>query len=285
MSESVAHLFVDRVEIVDGFNDMIGGISTKQIMMVEAAGGMGKSWLIGKLKHECSRRTPRITYADIDFKDPRLRKFLAVIRRARDDLGAAHFNHTTKVINRATQYNININISPAVDQPLDADFGDIADSEVNIAGGHVIKDNFFDLHAPSGGLREEIEAQISDAFKFDLKAFLSDQPAVIFFDTYDKAPQSVRSWIEAQLLNQIREGALFRAIVVVAGRVIPEVDISWKHCTIRPKLEALSRDDVRLLVRGKCGLSDDPDTLYRASRRGNPQLLGMLLDNIIDEDW
>jgi hypothetical protein len=68
--------------------------------------------------------------------------------------------------------------------------------------------------------------------------------------------------------------------VVLAGREAPAMDLAWRHCTTRPRLEALNSGDVQIYLRDRLGLRDvDPETLYKATR-GNPQLLGLLTDNL-----
>ncbi len=292
MSISIARLFVDREEISDSFEAMIRGRSEKQIMLVEAVGGMGKSWLLGKLKHDSSRQKPPAAYTSTDFKDGQLHDFLSIVRSARDDFGAAHFNELTRVINQATQYQVTLDLPPASSGPVRAEFRDVVHSEVNVAGGHIIKDNFFSLQLPSESLRADVERRISRAFFQALGEYLRGQGAVFFFDSYERATESSQKWIENRLLYEIREGRLAGAVVVIAGRQVPQVDSTWKPSTTRPRLAELSGQDVQTYLQDKLGLTPDKadaETLYRASQ-GNPQLLGMLADNVLmtfgaDEDW
>lgn len=292
MSISIARLFVDRQEICANFEAIISGRSQKQIMLVGAAGGMGKSWLISKFKHDCSRQSPRIAYTSTDFKDGQLHDFLSIVRTVRDDLGAAHFNRLTQAINEATRYDINIHIAPTSSPDVKTEIGDVTESEVNIAGGNIIRDNFFTLQVPNERIRADIEARLFKAFVQDLQEFLTTRTAVFFFDTYEKATETTQTWIENRLLYEIREGTLKNARVVIAGRHIPTMDASWRHCTTRPKLDVLRSEDVRSYLQEKLGLTAqeaDAETLFRASQ-GNPQLLGMLADNILatlqpEDDW
>jgi hypothetical protein len=198
----------------------------------------------------------------------------------------------TQAINDATRYDVNINIAPSSSPTLTNEIGDITESEVNIAGGNIVKDNFFGLQMPNERIRADIEARIFKAFVQDLRAFLTSRTAVFFFDTYERASETTQNWIENRLLYEIREGTLSNARVVIAGRHIPTVDVTWKHCTTRPKLDTLDSEDVRSYLQDKLGLTSqeaDAETLFRASQ-GNPQLLGMLADNVLatlqpDDDW
>ncbi len=284
MSLTIANQFVDRQEICDSFYNMLSPGSEKQIMLVKAGGGMGKSWLVGKFKHECSIQSPRVFYTHLDFNDGQAHDYLSIVRRTRDDLGAAHFDGLTQTINAVTGIHVNLQVAGTASGEVATQLGDTTGSEVNVAGGNVIKDNFFQIQVDNESLRRDIEARITAMFLADLRAFVEQQPAVFFFDTYEKAPETTRRWIEGNLLYQIREGKLPGVVAVTTGREIPEVDSIWRHCTTRPKLENLLRNDVAKYLREKRGLTDiDIETVYRTSK-GNPQLLGVLADNAEDDD-
>ena len=288
MSATVLRLFVDRERICDGFLDMLAGRSEKQIMLLQSPGGMGKSWLVAKLMHECSRQSPGMPYAALDFKDGQAHDYLSIVRRARDDLGAANFNPLTQTINAATGLHVNLQLSSPGSGGVHVE-GSSVQAGGDLAGRDIIKDNFFLVQVDSESVYKEIEGRITEAFFADLRSLLARGPAVFFFDTYEKAPEATRRWIEGNVLYHIREGKLPRAVVVITGREVPELDLAWKHCTARPKLEALDSEHVATYLREKRGLTDvDADTLYRATM-GNPQLLGLLADNLAaasgDEEW
>jgi len=291
MSTIVVRLFVNRERIFKGFTRMLVGDSEKQIVFVHAPGGMGKTWLVARLKHECSIRSPDIRYAGLDFKDGQAHDYLSIVRQVRDDLGAAYFNRLTQIINAATGFHVNLQIADTISSTIAVDqINGVSGGEINVAGGNIIKDNFFLVQADSESVRKEIKARVTETFFADLREVLTLGPAAFFFDTYEKAPEATRRWIEGNLLVQIREGKLPRAIVVITGREIPELDkMMWRHCTVYPKLEPLNSKDVATYLREKRGLTDiDVDTLYRATQ-GNPQLLGVLADNLDvsadDEEW
>ena len=98
--------FVDRKKQYDGFLKMVGRGTPKQIMFVEAEADMGKTWLIQHLCHEC--RTQQIPFARFDFSGRRPLDYLAMVRHARDELGPAHFNPMTEIINAATGVTVRI---------------------------------------------------------------------------------------------------------------------------------------------------------------------------------
>jgi hypothetical protein len=287
VNTTISDFFVNRERICQSFLDMLVGRSEKQIMMIQAPGGMGKSWLIAKLKHDCSRQSPHIPQVVVDFKDGQAHNYLSIIRRARDDFGAAHFNQLTLAINAVTGHHINLQVAAEISSTITAPLENVSGGEINIAGGNVIRDNFFLVQADSEYTRQEIEAQVTEIFFDVLRGVLPLGPVAFFFDTYEKAPEASRRWIEGNLLYQIREGRLPHALAVFAGREVPELDDLWKYCVVRPKLDALREEDVVTYLHEKRGLKNlDARTLYQVTK-GKPQLLGVLADNAAsnDDEW
>ncbi len=224
MTTSIISFFVNRERIHALFSEMLMSTSEKQIMLVHALGGMGKSWLVAKLKHECSIQSPPVLYTSLDFKDGQAHDYLSIIRRVRDDLGAAHFNYLTQTINAGTDIHVNLQITGSGTGGVN-----ITQSEVRIggdvAGRDIIKDNFFNVQVDSEAVRREIEARITEAFFSDLCSLLGKTTGVFFIDTYEKAPEATRLWIENHLLYQIREVRLPRAVVIITGREVPQFDL------------------------------------------------------------
>jgi hypothetical protein len=84
--------------------------------------------------------------------------------------------------------------------------------------------------------------------------------------------------------------------VVLAGRRLPEFDAEWAKVVGRLDLELFSLGDVTEYLRQNrrlAGLSDaEVQTLFNAVQ-GNPQLLGIIGDNLersagtgaVDDDW
>jgi hypothetical protein len=291
--------FVDRQKQYKGFLKMVSRETPKQIMFVEAEADMGKTWLIQRLRHEC--RSQEIPVAHFDFLGRRPLDYLAMVRHARDELGPIHFNPMTESINAATGVTVQIDAGPTdgsspgsgVQISL-AEGGEIRDSEIvigDVAGGHIIKDNYFYVQADSDEIQANARARILDAF-FECLSLLARQRVVVFlFDAYEGAKEQARAWVEGELLDRVRYEHLPDVIVVLAGRTTPVIDRdSWDHILAFTDLDLFTADDVKdyLAQRGQTHLH--LQTMVLASGR-HPARLGEMVDSALvsvaekDEDW
>ncbi|NTW97374.1 MAG: hypothetical protein HGB28_02365, partial [Oscillochloris sp.] len=102
-------------------------------------------------------------------------------------------------------------------------------------------------------------------------------------------------WIVRELLTRIRDGQLTKTVVVLAGRRLPSFGPEWAQIIGVLPIELLSQADVSVYLRENRGLTSLTDvevqTLYNAVQ-GNPQLLGIIGDNLEqtvrpgnDDDW
>jgi hypothetical protein len=290
MSKAVVDLFVNREHIRAAFVDMLHARSDKQIMVLKAEGGMGKSWMLAVLRHECQQLAPPVPAVEVNFGHGEAHDYLTLIHKAGTAIGGGALRTLLEVLSAGPALRVNLQVAGAAAAPVTASFGDVVGGQVLVAGGSVFNQPTFHFSAEAELTRRERETYLTETFFSALREGLLARPAAFFFDTYEKAPQAARAWIETQLLPRIRDSQLPRALVVLAGREVPEMDLAWKHCTTRPKLEPLASADVQTFLRERLGLTDvDHETLYRATL-GNPQLLGLLADNLTasadeDETW
>jgi hypothetical protein len=291
--------FVNREKQRQGFLAMIARETPKQIMLVEAPADMGKTWLIQRLRHEC--RSRRIPVALFDFRDRRPWDYLTIVRQARDQLGPAHFNAMTEVINASTGMEVRVTSGSGaggVDMQIGADGGTVTDSQVSVgdvAGRDIIKDNFFFVQADSQTARRAIEIRITDAFFACLTELTANQVVVFLFDSYEEVTAEADRWLQAQFLTRIRDGLQENLIVVLAGRHVPEFESGWQSVVARTGLTPFDVPIVQeyfLEKRGLTGLDAEKIALLAQASGGNPGLMGTLADNIAmesapgaDEDW
>ena len=305
MAKTLRELFVDRTRQHDAFRKMLEGLSRRQIMVVTAGPGMGKSWLLQIFAQEAASR--KFPLVQIDFADGQAYDALLLVRRCRDAFGPEHFNALTQAINEATTARIALT-ADAPRQPaavaatpgslaVDTGGGDFAAGNIDkrqgqvFIDGPVIKDNYFVVQTDNPLVRQVIEDRVNAAF-FDCLAALAAQPRVVFlFDTYERnsleserwSPSAADRWITGQLLARIRDGKLPNAIVVLAGRRVPEFGTEWNEVLGRISLEALACDDIKLYLRERRGLTvitdAEAERLCQAVA-GSPQVLGLIGDNL-----
>jgi hypothetical protein len=286
--------FVNRSKQYEGFLRMVARETHKQIMLVEAPAEMGKTWLIQRLYHECMVR--RLPVAHFDFHDRRAWDYLALVRQARDQMGAEYFNSLTEVINDSTRINVALSAgsgADSVDVSIANQGGRVRNSQVqvgDVAGGSIVKDNFFFIQAESPDIRRSIEVRITDAFINCLKALSQHQVVVFLLDSYEEATVPAAHWLMECLFSYVRSGLLPNIIVVIAGVAVPQFDDTWNDCVARTGLALFKSEHIAEYIqrRGLVGL--DIDTVVKTCG-GNPGLLAKMADVVAasaerdEEDW
>ncbi len=294
MSDQLAW-FVDRLKQLQGFQKMARGETEKCVMAICAPIGMGKTWVIQRMRQEC--QSLELPTLHIDFRDLRAWDYLMLARAARDQMGALYFNALTQTINDCTGVNIQLAVTPAAPASVivGAQGGTVSDVSVDacgaiIAGGNVIKDNHFYVQADTPIARQAIELRITDVFFACLGQLAANKKAVFLFDSYEQVTEEANRWLCDQLLARLRDKRLAHVIVVIAGTRVPEFGPEWKPTLATTGLDPFTQDDVREYVLDKRGLDGlDVSTAYRMSG-GLPALLSQMADLASvesgkDEDW
>lgn len=295
---NIVKLFVNREKQTAGFIKMVENGTPKRVMMIEAGGGLGKSWTVEYMRAECQQRN--IPNVEIDFADGTIYDFLAVLRRARDSFGPSMFNDFTQAINQVTQPTLRVENVGILTSTNTISFGqnnNLAGANValgDIAGGSIIKDNSFVINADSAVIRQALQDRLTVAFFECLKQLTAQGPVCFFFDTYDKVTLEAENWLLTQLLPRIREGQLINVVVVITGRNVPKLDSVWDSIVARTGLDLFKVEHVTEYLVQRCGLKDESsviNALFHAST-GLPQLLAMLAENILrsqdsggQDDW
>ncbi len=293
---NIVKLFVNREKQTAGFIKMMEGGTPKRVMIIEAGGGLGKSWAIEYMREECQRR--KVPNVEIDFADGVIYDFLAVLRRARDSFGASAFNAFTQIINQVTQPTLRIEtVGSSASSLTFGENNNLAGANVavgDVAGGSIIKDNSFVINADSAVIRQALQDRLTVTFFECLEQLTTQGPVCFFFDTYDKVTIEAENWLLTQLLPRLREGQLTNVVVVVAGRSAPKLDNAWDGIIARTGLDLFKVEHATEYLVQRCGLKDEAsviNALFQAST-GLPQLLAMLAENILrsqdtggQDDW
>jgi len=302
-TRSLQALFVDRLKQLERFRKSLEGASGRRIILITAGPGMGKSWLLRRFAQEAISRNARSVL--VDFSDGQAYDVLTLVRRFRDVLGPEQFNRLTAAINEATSPRLVLSdggapASASVDLS-GAQAGDVTIGDV--AGRSIIKDNFFIVQTDNPLLLQAIEDRVTQAFFECLAPLVAATPVLFLFDSYERTsqegerwvPNAADRWIQRELLARIRDGKLPNSVVVLAGRRLPAFDADWAEVVGKLDLEFFTVADVAQYLRENRGLTTLTDTelqtLFTAIQ-GNPQLLGIIGDNLeqaqrpaTDDDW
>jgi len=286
--------FVNRAKQVQGFGKMLRGETDKCIMIVQAPAEMGKTWLIQRLRQECA--ATGLPTLHIDFRDRRPYDYLTIVRTARDQMGAAAFNALTQTVNELTGVNIQLSSAAAGGAQVSVvgQQANLSGAQVtvgDVAGGNIIKDNYFYVQADSGTARRAIEIRITDAFFACLQSLATlEKKSVFLFDSYEDITEEADRWLRDNLLARQRDKQFANTITVIAGRKTPEFGDDWKVRLASTGLDPFSQDDVtEYLTRKRKVIGLDVATVFKTCG-GRPGLLSQMVEMATlgtekDEDW
>ena len=308
MSKTLRQLFVNRVRHSDIFSRMLEGQTRRRIMVITAGAGLGKSWLLRLFAVEATSR--KLPLAQLDFADGQAYDALALVLRCRDAFGAEHFLAVDQAISESTAARVTLSASGATTTaPVNVSIGNentLTSSTISVSdvGNTIVRDNAFYIQADNPILRQAIEDRINSAFFESLEALSAQSRVVFLFDTYERntleserwTPSAADRWIADQVLARIRDGKLPNAIVVLAGRRAPEFGVEWNEALGTVSLDLLECSHVTEYLRERRGLSsisDEQAQVLCQAVAGNPQVMGMIGDNleqanrpkVEDDEW
>ena len=307
MPRTLQQLFVNRDGQIQRFLlSLDGARTTKRIIAITAAPGMGKSWLLREFARECEER--RVPHALVDFGDGQAYDALLLARALRDQLAAPEFNRLTETINEITTPRLQVSSAPsgpATGIVIDGS----PDASVNVSGTVAgrdvitVKDNFLVFQTDNALVRQVLEDRITVAFGEALGQLSARTRVAFLFDTYERTatglspwtPGVAERWIARALLEPIRDGKIKNVVVVLAGTTLPPFDAEWAAVVGTLGLPGFQREDVAEYLRTNRGLADLSEeqisALYTAVQ-GNPTLLGVIGDNLenaahkgSDDEW
>jgi len=280
--------FVDRLKQLQGFQKMLRGETDKCIMAIRAPAEMGKSWLIQRVRQEC--RAANLPTLYIDFRDRRPYDCLTIVRTARDQMGATAFNALTQTINELTGVNIQLSTAgESVGAPGGGAQINIGGQQANlvgaqvsvgdVAGGSIIKDNYFYVQADSGTARRAVEIRITDVFFACLIALATPEKKCVFlFDSYEGVTEEADRWLQDNLLSRLRDRQLPNVIAIIAGRTTPDFSDEWKARLASTGLDPFTQDDVMDYLTNKRKVTGlDVATVFKTCG-GRPGLLSQMVE-------
>ena len=308
MTKTLRELFVNRIRQSEIFSRMLEGQTRRRIMVINAGAGLGKSWLMRLFAIEATSR--KLPLAQIDFADGQAYDALALVLRCREAFGAVHFAAVDQAISDSTTARVALSTGAAAPAaPVNISIGDentLSGSTISVSdvGNTIVRDNSFYIQADNPILRQAIEDRINGAFFEDLSALSAQSRVVFLFDSYDRntleserwSPNAADRWIAGQVLTRMRDGKLPNALAVLAGRRAPDFGVEWNEALGAVTLDLLDCKYITEYLRERRGLANISDAQAEVlcqAVAGNPQVMGMIGDNledankpkVEDEEW
>ncbi len=271
--------FVDRDREIDQFVAMLEGKGSPRVLLLHGNSGVGKTWLIDVLHHECSLRG--ICAARIDFDSGMDYDLLKTCRSIRDQLGAGAFSPFTDKLNWCTTPDYELALKWQITERLETSQGDwLANSLYEEdAADATIKDHFGMLirpHLPYPKVSHGLTIQLIADLRRQAE---KSRCLVLFFDDLDKSDLEIREWLWRSLLTRLGSESPDgpRLVAVVSTEQEPPGDYQWQLITRRLKVENLSRQDVDDFARMHSVHPWWFVTLWVLSKNGCPHLLAQSL--------
>lgn len=196
---------VDRAPELDLFNDVVNGIGTANVVLIQAEQGMGKSSLLAKFYEAC----PSSVRAFVDLK-PGTHTVPGLLGELATQLGPSRFERfladdpTVKLQfmeNRMNKSSINIDSIN-----IDSSAAVVPTEELNLRRISLTNTFFDDLHRSNG----------------------AGEAIVVILDAFNNATPEVKGWLQSPFFNFARQYRWL--VVVVAGTSVPEPGVgsdSW----------------------------------------------------------
>lgn len=278
LSATVLQWFVDREGELRRFREMLTGRDPTQVLVVEGPYGIGKTWLLNRLRREADAQT--LPASAVDFSFGEAHDDLWMVHRAAVALGSHHFEALNKTLEDATKLEVVLKVESSPGSGRVTFQGD-AEVHGDVAGRDIIKGNTFYLQADSPVIRRIWQERINEAFFEDLARLGLASGAVFLFDSFEQATNEASFWIKDRLLRLIGDGKLPEVRVVIAGEQVLSFSSAWRDLVAELHLDPLPAADVRRYLRDKRQLvisEANIATIYEITD-GRPDLVALIAES------
>ena len=250
LTDRVLQWFVDRERALRRFRAMLAGQDLALVLVVEGPTGIGKTWLLERLRQEAKAQA--VQESVIDFASGEAFDDLLLVQWAALRLGSHHFETLNDTLEEATQLEVVLKVESGTDSGGVTFHGD-AEVYGDVAGRDIIKGNTFNVQVGSQVIRIWQE-RINKAFFTDLAQLAVANGAVLLYDSFEQATDEASLWIKNRLLRSLGEGELPGVRVAIAGRQVPTFPSTWHDLVAELRLGPLPAAEVRTYLRDKGGL-------------------------------
>ena len=259
--KSALDLFVNRTDEKDRFCELLNS-GEKSIIIVWGKDGLGKTFLMDWMVHECAQRA--LAKAELVWSNSRKYDPYGVMRRIRDELGVLkYFSHFTELINYYTDPG-----STNLSKPLKvvtqgnmsiAEKAEFINSQVRDIANVIIKDSMIVVPRQDIGVpMEERLIRLTDLFIPSLAAATEKKPCWIFLDVPSNKKHffpEVKSWLWDELFSSVVKGKLPNVGIVMCVAPKPSRDPRFLTSVEEASLQAFDRRHVKEYME-LCGMNE-----------------------------
>jgi hypothetical protein len=271
MTELIEVEFVNRDAELNYLRKMRTDPQAARILLIKAPTGMGKSWLLSRARHEHGNLPVGFVHLGQHFAlDP-----IALIRSLSEQMPETNWEAVDKILEQlGKNYTITLQREGQAHPPASIEFGDHTRIDGDVVGGDKI---IFSADEPL--VREQLTAELSQAFMTVLGSFQPCEPALILFDAYEQRTLDVEKWLLEMFLPHIRVGTLRGVLVVIAGRDVPQFDRNWRLVVVSTELAGIPTTAIREYWVKRRKLPEEEVAYAIKFSGGSPQLMALMADN------
>lgn len=290
--------FVNRTDQLTLLWDIVDQKAEPRILVVEAEGGMGKTYLFKEFRAECLEG--RLEEVSLDFEeryeDP---GYMYVIKETWGKLGPVGFDPLAKAIDKTVAGSLRKNGQEGwqdlqtARQPAAEAVPDLAREPAAAAAGSPGQSITLNITGETNTFRDvagrdivhfiqvihredpyvQIQAQnwITEAFKQCLIQVTAERRIVFFIDHWQKAETATRRWLASNLVKWAADGLLAKACVVIAG--LQGVDLEPRRLLKRIPLDEFDDEAIQYYLVNICGVPAEEVPNFTRFAGGMPYLL------------
>lgn len=239
--------FIDREFEQELFEHLLVFKSPARVLTVQDTGGMGKSHLMGRFQYRCRTVPPRIPISLIRIEELTDHSPLFVVQTIAEQLSAFKLKfpeyyrlenarvHADFSFIRSAVYLNDANLSGTQNMRIGSTIIEKAEN-FSVVGGSP-KPLTSDEQRVAQGL-------VIHSFFQDLLKTCATQPVVLIVDSYEKADEKLRRWIEEYLLENYFFNvtpADVKLAIVIAGRTVPYCLGRWSESECQAIVKSIER--------------------------------------------
>jgi hypothetical protein len=218
--------FVNREEHLATLWKIIRREVDQRALLIRGPAGIGKTYLLEECRARCAAE--RIACMCVDFAATLDRGYLAIVQAMYVQLGSNGFQRLFQAFEVASSQSAWPAPPLAADKPSSGRSGGVDMSGPTTVMGDVAGRDIINYiqqidRRDDPLVQRRIQSQVTAALHECLVELAATHTLVFLLDSWQDAPTDTCNWLNQNLLSWIVEKQLPQAMVVVAGRAVPDL--------------------------------------------------------------